>query len=242
MVMSDDARKLRSKLIHERQKLGQWPPVGRVRFGSLRRLEPINKQFGHGRGQPIDRYYIEKFLSEHRRDVRGRVLEIGDASYTRKFGDERVTRSDVLNYIEGNPKATIVADLTRADNIPSDVFDCIILTQTLQMIYEARSAVNQLYRILKPGGTLLVTAHGTSRICRREGVDDWGEYWRFTGQSLHHLLAERFARERVEVSAYGNVFAAICFLEGIAAEELDPEEIDHQDPDFEVLVAARAVK
>ena len=39
------------------------PRVGRVRFGSLRRLTPISRAFGFDRGLPIDRYYIERFLS-----------------------------------------------------------------------------------------------------------------------------------------------------------------------------------
>ena len=106
------------------------PRVGRVRFGSLRRLTPISRTFGFDRGLPIDRHYIERFLSAHAGDIRGDVLEIGDNAYTRRFGGERVTKSDVLHVSEGNPDATIVGDLTCADFIPSDSFDCVILTQT----------------------------------------------------------------------------------------------------------------
>jgi hypothetical protein len=79
------------------ERLTRWPAVGAVRFGSLRRVTPISRQFGLDRGQAIDRYYIESFLARHATDIRGRVLEIGDDSYTRKFGDGCVTRSDVLH-------------------------------------------------------------------------------------------------------------------------------------------------
>ena len=105
---------------------------GRVRFGNLRRLEPVSTSFGFDRGTPIDRYYIERFLAAHADDIHGRVLEFGDARYTRAFGGERVTRSDVLDLVPSNPNATIVADLTRADDVASDSFDCIVCTQTLQ--------------------------------------------------------------------------------------------------------------
>jgi glycosyltransferase involved in cell wall biosynthesis len=44
--------------IHWHHKL--WPPVGWVRIGSLRRVTPISQVFGFDRGQPIDRYYIER--------------------------------------------------------------------------------------------------------------------------------------------------------------------------------------
>ena len=161
----------------------QWPRVGTVQFGSLRRIKPVSRVSGFDRGLPIDRYYIERFLYTHNSDIRGHVLEVGDDTYTRRFGGNRVTKSDVLHVGLGNAKATIVADLTCADHVPSYIFDCIILTQTLQMIYDVRAALGHLYRILKPGGVLLASSHGISKINRREDVDPWGEYWRFTAQS-----------------------------------------------------------
>ena len=90
------------------------PSVGMVNFGSLRRLTPISRHFGYDRGRPIDRYYIENFLAHHADDIRGHVLEIGDASYTRQFGGDRVAKSDVLHVTSDNPEATIVGDLANA--------------------------------------------------------------------------------------------------------------------------------
>jgi SAM-dependent methyltransferase len=213
-----------------------------IDFGDLRRLEPMSRMFGTDRGLPIDRYYIERFLGAHATDVRGRVLEFGNDTYIRRFGGNRVTQADVLHYVPGNPKATIVADVTKVDDTLVEIFDCIICTQTLQMIFDVRAALKGLNRMLKPGGVLLATAHGTSRICRREGVDDWGEYWRFTSQSLEHLVAEAFGQKNLQVTAHGNVLAAISFLHGLATEELAQEELDTVDPNFEVLISVRAVK
>ncbi|HEX6050119.1 MAG TPA: hypothetical protein VFZ21_12650, partial [Gemmatimonadaceae bacterium] len=79
------------------------PPPGAVHLGDLRRLTPISRAFGYDRGGPVDRYYIEGFLARYASDVRGRVLEVGDDSYTRRFGGNRVTRRDVLHVHEGNP-------------------------------------------------------------------------------------------------------------------------------------------
>jgi|SRR3990172_8519866 len=220
----------------------QWPRAGMVQFGSLRRVTPISRNVGFDRGIPIDRYYIEQFLATHAADIQGHVLEIGDDSYTRKFGGDRVTRSEVLHVVAGNPKATIVADLTCADHVGSDTFECIIFTQTLQMIYDVRAVLWHLYRILMPGGVLLVTSHGISKICRREGVDRWGEYWHFTTQSARRLFQEIFPPANVRVEAHGNVLTAVAFLHGLATEELRQEELDYCDPDYEVLVAVRAVK
>jgi hypothetical protein len=87
-----------------------------------------------------------------------------------------------------------------------------------------------------------VTAHGISKIARREGIDDWGEYWHFTSQSLHRILAEAFSPANLTVNPRGNVLAAVAYLHGLAAEELDDDELNCLDPDFEVLLTARAVK
>jgi SAM-dependent methyltransferase len=220
----------------------QWPRKDTLRFGDLRRLRPISAVFGRDRGTPVDRYYIENFMRSHSEDVKGHVLEIGDDTYTKKFGGERVTKSDVLHVVEGNRKATIIGDLTRAGHIPADTFDCIIFTQTLQMIYDFRSALHNLHRILKPQGTILATTHGISKICRQEGIDSWGEYWHFTCQSARKIFHEIFSPPNVQIKVYGNVLAGVAALHGLAAEELDQDELDYCDPLYEVLIAVKAVK
>jgi SAM-dependent methyltransferase len=220
----------------------QWPRTGSVTFGELDRLTPVSRVFGLDRGLPIDRYFIEQFLAAHASDIRGRVLEIGDNRYTRQFGGTRVSASDVLHLVAGSRGATIIGDLTAADHIPAETFDCIVATQTLQMIYDVGAALRHIARILKPGGVLLATSHGISRIARREGVDDWGEYWHFTTQSMRRLLQDHFRGGDIEVSAFGNVFAATAALHGLAAQEVEPERLDYHDPNYEVLVAARVRK
>jgi SAM-dependent methyltransferase len=217
------------------------PPIGRLDFGDLRRVTPISQSFGFDRGQPIDRYYIEGFLALHAEDIRGRVLEIADNHYTRQFGGSRVTRSDVLNLTPDNPHATIIADLANAGAIPSNAFDCIVFTQTLQYIYEPQTAVKTLYRILKPEGVLLASFPVISQICRYD-MDRWGDYWRFTDGSIRRLLGDIFTPENVTVQAHGNILAAISFLHGLAAHELRPPELEHHDPDYQILITARAVK
>jgi SAM-dependent methyltransferase len=227
-----------------RRKLARvavWPPVGWVRFGDLRRLKPVSSDYGSSRGLEIDRYYIEKFLAEYASDISGRVLEIKHNTYTKRYGQDRVTKSDVLHPVEGNPNATIVADLTKADHLPSDRYDAIIFTQTLQVIYDIRLVIATLYRILKPGGVLLVTASGMAQISL-DDFDRWGEYWRFTSLSARLLFEEAFAAGNVSVHPYGNVLAAISFLEGLASEDLKRSELDARDRSYEVLIAVRAVK
>jgi SAM-dependent methyltransferase len=224
-----------------RPVLNWWRRPRPVRWGTLRRLTPVSRVFGFDRGLCIDRYYIENFLAHHTDDIQGQVLEIGDDAYTRRFGGERVTRSDVLHVAKGNPKATIVADLTCADHIPTDTFDCIIFTQTLLCIYDVRTALWHLHRILKPGGVMLATFPGISQISRYD-MDRWGDYWRFTDASARRLFGDVFGPENVTIETYGNVLVACAFLHGLAAHELKQKELDYHDPDYQVIITVRAVK
>jgi hypothetical protein len=215
-------------------------PVGQVHFGDLRRVTPISKEWGHERGKSIDRYYIERFLARNSADIQGRVLEIGDPGYTRTFGGNRVAQSDVLNVKEGIAGTTIVADLADAAHIPSDAFDCIIFTQTLQYLYNVRAALQTLYRILKPGGVLLATFPGITQTYDPEWADVW--YWNFTKPSAQRLFEEIFPADNHSLQMYGNVLAAAAFLYGLAVEELDSQELDYFDPGYAVTIAVRALK
>lgn len=230
----EKAHRLRARVVD------RTPPIGRVRFGHLRRLTPISRRFGFDRGGPIDRYYIEAFLDRQRDDIRGRVLEFGDDTYTRRFGDGRVEVSDVLHVNAGNPAATYVADLANADHVPTDAFDCIVCTQTLQLIFDVEAAVGTLYRILKPGGVALVTIPGITQLSRDEWGTSW--YWRFTPLSARRLFEGVFPAERVELGVHGNVLAATAFLQGISAAELEPEELGFLDPRYDVVITVRATK
>lgn len=212
-----------------------------VRFGSFRRVTPIHPGFGMGRGAYIDRYYIEKFLDENSSHIKGHVLELSDNDYTVRFGGDRVTRSDVLDVRPNHARATIIGDLTSPDGIPSDSFDCIILTQVLNFIFDIRAAVQTVYRILKPGGCVLVSVPGITPLSPDE-MEYCGDYWRFTRLSLKGLFEEVFGKECVTVESRGNVLAAVAFLHGLAVEELKPEELDFCDPFYEVSVLLKAVK
>jgi SAM-dependent methyltransferase len=215
--------------------------VGLVRFGSLRRLKPISDQWGMERGKPIDRYYIEGFLSAYKDDIKGCVLEIGDNTYTHKFGGDRVTESVVLHVSEKKEQVTIIGNLTDETTVLGNAFDCLIITQTLQTIFNLQDAVKTIFHSLKPGGVALVTIPGISKVSRYD-MDRWGYYWSFTTQSAQQLFEEVFPAANVKVEAHGNVLTAIAFLHGLAVGELKQDELDYIDPDFELLITIRAVK
>ena len=212
----------------------------RVELGDLHRITPISPVWGLDRGVPLDRYYIHAFLDRHRSDIKGRVIEIKDPGYTRMFGDGRVTTVDVLDVNPANAQATIVADLSRADAVPADTFDCFVLTQTLGVVYDVAGALRHAVRMLKPGGVLLCTVPASGRISYEEGLD--GDYWRFTEASVRRLFSEVLPPEGYEITGHGNVLAGAAFLYGLAVHELTREELDAYDPFFPVVYTVRAVK
>ncbi|MDM5337866.1 methyltransferase domain-containing protein [Fictibacillus enclensis] len=200
-------------------------------------IRPKSRNFGFDRGKPIDRFYIEKFLENNRAEITGHVLEVGDNFYTRTYGDN-VTKSDVLNLISSN-EATIVGDLATGENIPHGVFDCIILTQVIHVIYDIKMALNHTFNALKPGGTLLLTTSGLSSSCR---TDFHGDYWRFTDTSLSMLLNEFVDDERIEIDVFGNVAVAKAFLDGLAIHEIPEAILGIKDDHYQVILTAKVKK
>jgi SAM-dependent methyltransferase len=138
-----------------------------------------------------------------------------------------------------NPRVTICADLGAADGVASATFDCFLLTQTLQLVYDAPAAIAHAHRILRPQGVLLATVPVVSRIARGQSFVD---HWRFTPAACARLFGERFGAEHVDVTSHGNVLTCIALLLGLAYDELSPQELDSPDDDFPLLVTIRAIK
>jgi SAM-dependent methyltransferase len=203
-----------------------------------RSTRPSSDNWGFDRGCPIDRHYIDRFYASHTGDMGGAMLEIQSLVYTGRHG-QRATSRDVLDIDPGNENATVVADLSAADSVDSDRFDCFILSQTLHLIFEIRAAIFHAHRILKPGGVLLATAPALSRVDSGLFTSD---YWRLTPASCERLFAERFGADNVTVSSFGNALSCSAFINGMAAEEFSASELDPVDSYFPMIMTIRARK
>jgi SAM-dependent methyltransferase len=204
-------------------------------------VEPLSRAFGGDRGLPLDRYYIEGFLGHHAADVRGRVAEIGDSVYTHRFGGHRVMRSDIVDTPDSaNPHATVRVDLQQEGAMEPHRFDCMIVTQTLHMIYDIRGAVASIHRALAPGGVVLATVPGITAIDAVDGPEKW--FWAMTQSAARRLFEEKFGTAGVQVEQFGNVLSATAFLQGLAFEEVDRRSLDVVDPLYPVITGIRAVK
>jgi glycosyltransferase involved in cell wall biosynthesis len=229
------------KSLHEAGLYRQYIPApGKVQVGDFERLTPFSTDFGFDRGGAIDRYFIEKFIDENRDRVRGSVLEIGDNEYTLRYGRSLVSKSDILHIDASNEKATFVGDITNVPQIPSGNFDCIIFTQTLHLIYDFKKALETCYRILKPGGCLLLTVPGITPIDKGPWKDYW--LWSFTDSAMKRVMQETFNGSELEVKAHGNVHVASAFLYGMGLGEIATKALEYNDPSYQVIVTVKAIK
>ena len=214
-----------------------FPNVTKARMRLAFGIQPLSFLWGGDRGEAIFYHYICQFLGEFPEDIRGRCLEFYEDAYTSTFGAERVTKVDILHIDDTNPKATLVGDLTKPNNLPGDTFDCIICTHTLHLIFEVQKAVADMYRLLAPGGVLL-TAVPLVSMCD----PDWHEFWRFTPEGLERMLGTAFPPEATTIRAYGNSLTSAGQLRGLTVSEFTPAEMDFHDPRFAVEVCGRSVK
>jgi SAM-dependent methyltransferase len=217
-----------------RKKLGLT--VG-TRWRMAHGVEPLSYRWGNDRGCALFAMYLGEFLDEFREDIRGRCLEFNNDTYTSAWGKDRVEKRDILPIDDSNPQATIWGDLTKNNNLPSGTFDCIICTHVLHRIFEVWKAVPEIYRMLKPGGVLLVAVPQVS-MCD----PSWGECYRYTEEGLRRLLGLAFPEGDVLVKTYGNSLISAGQIRGMTAEEFTPEEMNYHDPRFGVEVCARAAK
>lgn len=198
---------------------------------------PLSDCYGADRGTPLDRYYIEGFLDTQRPFIKGACLEIRDNTYTKAFGGDKVTSSDILDIEADNKDATLIADLRNMPSVSSDRFDSIILTQVLLLIDDVQAAISEVYRVLKPGGSAIVTIPAVSRIDVGGTLE--GDFWRFTEASARFLF-KNF--KEVEITSYGNCRSSIYFLAGAALEEVPKRVLEPCDRQFPVIIAVRATK
>lgn len=194
-------------------------------------LSPYSRRFGRDRGTPVDRYYIDEFLKTNSTMIRGDVMEIGDAFYTKQYG-QNIDRSYVLHAM-GLGENAIKGDLTTGEGIRDEFLDCFICTQTIQVIYDIDSTVRNIYRSLRDEGVVLATMHGISQLSVSD-YNRWGEYWRFTKKSVKLLFEKYF--DEVIIASYGNVKTATALLYGLCMEDLSESDYMINDEYYPVII------
>jgi SAM-dependent methyltransferase len=197
----------------------------------------VDHRWGWGRGRPVDRYYIEKFLESHAACIYGTVCEVKSDAYTRRFGGVRVGHVDVVDIDGSNPRATLHGDLQEEGTLAQDRYDCIILTQVLQYVQQPGAAITNCYKALRRGGVLLVSIPCVSRIS-----DEPEDLWRFTSKGISRLLQMAGVGGQVEIQAFGNTVACNAFLYGFSEQDVGREALEYLDIDCPLVIMCRVMK
>jgi glycosyltransferase involved in cell wall biosynthesis len=209
-----------------------------VGWGDLRRHDPVDDDWGFGRGTPVDRWYLARFFESHRFDICGWVLEVASPLYAHLYGSG-IERLDILDVDPGNVEATIVADLDDPGSLAAMAFDCVICTQTLQYVRDLDRALANLWQCLAPGGVLLLSVPA---IQKRDPSAKLLDRWRVLPHGMATLVDRVCPGAEHEVTGAGNLLAAVAGLYGLAAEELTPDELDAGNDDFPLLTLLRVRK
>lgn len=112
------------------------------------------------------------------------------------------------------PQVDVVAP---ADELPFDAgsFDCVLCTQMLEHVPDPPAVVREIHRVLRPGGSALVSTHGTIRY--HPNPED---YYRWTHAGLHQLFTSVGDWQAVTVTANGSLPVAFAYLSTYEAYEL----------------------
>jgi peptidoglycan/xylan/chitin deacetylase (PgdA/CDA1 family)/SAM-dependent methyltransferase len=217
--------------------VGPAPPSA-FRGGDLFRVTPINRDWGWGHGIPLDRPFIDRFIQTHRGDLYGRILEVKEPEYTSRYARPG-SQIDILDIDRANKAATIVDDLQSCAQIEDNTYDCLILTQVLQLVPDFQSAIATAARILRPGGILLLTVCGiTQGVSSNEGSFSWS----FFQPGLKHALSTHFDTKKLLLHSHGNVGLAASFLMGLTTADVPPDLLLFEDREYPIVVTARALK
>ncbi|MBN2094117.1 MAG: methyltransferase domain-containing protein [Candidatus Zambryskibacteria bacterium] len=147
--------------------------------------------------QKITRRNLEKFLKNHASDKR--VLDIGSGG----SGYDKFFPNRIAVDIDPNRKPDIVAD---AKKLPfrDEEFEMILCTEVLEHIDEPKVAINEMKRVLKKGGKLILT---TRFIYPMHDIPH--DYFRFTLFGMKKLFEDW---EIIELKPETETFSAIGVL------------------------------
>ncbi|MFF3445277.1 class I SAM-dependent methyltransferase [Streptosporangium sp. NPDC002721] len=210
------------------------PEPGGLDWGQLRRLVPVCPAFGISRGTPIDRHYLNEFLVEIREEVHGEVVEIGGKDANRDaYGFAKAISYRGMD-LEPGPGVSLAADAADPDALPAASLDAVIAFNVLEHTPRPWEVVANMLRWLRPGGTAYCMVPSAQRL---HGAPE--DYWRPLPAALGHMFGDWTERRVIQ---YGNPLSAIASLMGIAAQELDPDELAVRHPHYPVASCVIARK
>ena len=132
------------------------------------------------------------WLKEHSKGITGSVLSIGSAEDEdgegRRYQDYfSEADSYTTSEVEDHPDADLVLDVRNMPEIKNETYDCIFCSGVLEHVDEHRKALDEMTRILKPNGILLLGVP-----FRQAPHMEPYDFWRFTEYGVRFLLKDSY--------------------------------------------------
>jgi len=130
-----------------------------------------------------------------------------------------------------NEPCDLNGDLTQLP-VKTEALDCLICLEVLEHVNNPITAAAEIYRVLRPGGILILTTPFLSPYHGRGGLgsfahDNYPDFWRFTHQGLMQLFS---SFSQVDVFPLTTTFG--FYLEQIAKIPLSAWGLSHLKPFF----------
>lgn len=176
------------------------------------------------------REYLDSFLFENVSAMQGEVLDVGGRR-KQKRGLFRPPVEKVTSWKYLNPDPASEPDLVataEALPLPASSADTVVMTEVLEYVSDPLQALREVHRVLRPGGTALVSVPLLSPI-----HGDWQfDRFRFTRSGLEQLVKSS-GFSGADISEMGGL-GAVCFdlLEAATGYA-------HPDPGFSAKIARK---
>ena len=158
------------------------------------------KQYFSGR-MSLYRYYQNIFIKKFGAECQGKVLEIGadqSWSYNNYFPKaNEYLHTNIIGDFD------LIVDATNMFSITDNSVDVIVCISVLEHIYEHKEAINEIERVLKPGGKLILTI--PFGFPYHYDVDYWRftrDYFKYSDGQFYSTYNNKYGRKTIYNSKY----------------------------------------
>jgi len=100
-----------------------------------------------------------------------------------------------------------------AEDIPCEdaSVDLVLCTQVLEHVEDPRRTVAEIYRVLAPGGAVLLSTHGVF-LYHPDPPGSGRDYWRWTHSGLRKQFENAGDWSDIQISASGNIVSTCAYV------------------------------
>lgn len=161
--------------------------MGIIKYLSKRRIEYTEQLDGN------DCYYYlssltlsltKDFKNAVKKFIKGKTLDAGGGNLSQKKIIQKYASEYLsLDIEKRNSEIDIICDIQKMNFIKENIFDSVVCTQVLEHVPEPEKAINEIYRILKKNGKVIISVPHLSGL-----HEEPNDYFRYTNHGIEYLV------------------------------------------------------